>query len=222
MYIITAQQSRDARRELGLSQADITNALGFTRQYISEFETGFSTRLTTAQLKKLRAFYEDKIKVANENGESISVDFGEIEKLPLISHISTPQAAAPYRFLPVYLDVDQPSVIKTQSVIQDNDARLAVLMQQEALRDDGFLGSGEFIEETQESLQEVFALMAVNYALWRSLSGWPALGLSPSTEDAMTIRDVVFKSFGDQFEIAGLFVNPPDKEKINVNEGEGE
>ena len=50
----------------------ITNALVFTRQYISEFETGFSTRLTNAQLKKLRTYYEEKIADANNNGEDIT------------------------------------------------------------------------------------------------------------------------------------------------------
>ena len=63
MQSITAQQSRDARRELGLSQADVTKALNFNRQYLSEFETGFSKRLTDAQLNKLRTFYESKIQV---------------------------------------------------------------------------------------------------------------------------------------------------------------
>lgn len=57
MSLITAQQSRDARRELSLSQTDVTKALDLNRQYLSEFETGFSTRLTNAQLKKLRKFY---------------------------------------------------------------------------------------------------------------------------------------------------------------------
>ncbi len=79
MQPITAQQSRDARRELGLSQADVTNALDFNRQYLSEFETGFSTRLTNAQLKKLRTFYEEKISEANNNGEGITLTFGKDE-----------------------------------------------------------------------------------------------------------------------------------------------
>ncbi len=98
MKSITAQQSRDARRELGLSQADVTKALELNRQYLSEFETGFSTRLTNAQLKKLRAFYEDKITEANANGEDITLTFGEPEtekQLP-ITQPKQHQAAAPY------------------------------------------------------------------------------------------------------------------------------
>lgn len=203
---ITAQQSRDARRELGLSQADVTKALDFNRQYLSEFETGFSKRFTDAQLRKLLAFYEDKITEANANGEEITLTFGEVEpkNIAVVKPSAPPQAAAPYRFIPVYLEADQPAVIKTQAAIQDNDARIAVLMQQEATRDNGFFGTGDFTEDTQATLQEAFSLMAANYALWRSLSGWPALGLAPSEGDITTVRDVIFETFGKSFEKVGL------------------
>lgn len=211
MNLITAQQSRDARRELGLSQADVTKALNLNRQYLSEFETGFSTRLTSAQLKKLRTFYEEKIIEALSNGEEIAITFGESENiLPAIQQPPTQQSAAPYRFIPVYVDVDQPAVIKTQGVIQDNDARIAVLLQQKTDRDGGLFGSDEFTQDTQDSLQEIFGLMAANYALWRSLSGWPALGLSPSPDDVETIRSVVFNTFREQLEKAGLFIDVPN------------
>ena len=220
MNQITAQQSRDARRELGLSQADVTKALEFNRQYLSEFETGFSTRLTNAQLKKLRAFYEDKITEANNNGEDITLTFGEpeSEKILPVTRLSTPQTAAPYRFIPFYLDVDQPVAIKTQGLIQDNDARIAVLLQQIATRDEGFFGSGEFDQETQDTLQEAFSLMAANYALWRSMSGWPALGLSTDNEEPQTIRDVVFSAFHEQLRDAGLIADDSNNQETETTE----
>jgi transcriptional regulator with XRE-family HTH domain len=217
MQSITAQQSRDARRELGISQADVTKKLGFNRQYISEWETGHSSRLTNTQLKKLRSFYEEKITEANNNGEGITLTFGldETEKTltSVVQQPIQPQAAAPYRFIPFYLDVEQPVAIKTQGIIQDNDARIAVLLQQETSRNDGFFEDGELTKDTQDVLQEVFALLAVNCVLWRSLGGWAALGLSPSNESVETVRDVVFNTFRDQLEKAGLFATPSDIEE---------
>lgn len=203
---ITAQESRSARRELGLSQADVTKALDFNRQYLSEFETGFSTRLTNAQLKKLRAFYEDKITEANANGEDITLAFGEPETEKALTAFQSFQQKipAPYYFLPTFINVTQDVSIKTQALIQDNDARIALLLQQMVARDDGFFGSGEFDQETNGALQEAFGLMAANYALWRSMSGWAALGLSADSEEPETIRDVVFETFREQLENAGL------------------
>lgn len=211
--IITADQCRTARRELGLSQADVANAVGINRQYVSEFETGYSNRITAAQLRKLRAFYESKIQEAIADGEEIALTFGEPdtpEENQKTATSPTPlqaAAAAPYRFWPVYLEVDQPIAIKVLGMMQDNDARIAVLLQQSAEKDDGFLGDGEFTEGTKDALQETFSLLSLNYALLRSLSGWPALGLTPSAEDPQTLRDVIFSTFQAQFEEAGLILN---------------
>lgn len=41
--ILTPEQSRRARREFGLSQADVAAVIGVNRVYISDFENGGST-----------------------------------------------------------------------------------------------------------------------------------------------------------------------------------
>lgn len=69
MSIITPAQSREARRELGVSQADVAGAVGISRPYLSDFESGNLIRLTKNQLRKLRSHYEEKINAAKEAGE---------------------------------------------------------------------------------------------------------------------------------------------------------
>lgn len=210
-YALTRGEFDEALVRLRLNVSEVSKATTIPRSYMSEFRNG-DRQLRPEHLGKLKDFFESK-------GIVFEDDSPQPEKLLPISQPSNPpQAAAPFRFLPVYIDVDQPAVIKTQGVIQENDARIAVLLQQAASRDKGFLGSGEFTQDAQDALQEAFTLMAVNYALWRSLSGWPALGLSPGNEDAETLRDVVFDSFSEQFVKAGLFINPPDNEDAQSEE----
>lgn len=196
-YVLTRAEFDEALLTLRLNVSEVAKETGIPRSYCSEFRNG-DRQLRPEQLAKLKDYFEGK-------GLVFENDLPEPEKqLPTTQPPTPPQAAAPYRFIPVYLEADQPAVIKTQALIQDNDARIAVLMQQEVARDDGFFGTGDFTEDTQATLQEAFSLMAANYALWRSLSGWPALGLAPSEGDITTVRDVVFASFGESFEKAGL------------------
>lgn len=203
MVLITAQQSRDARRELGLSQADVTKALDLNRQYLSEFETGFSTRLTASQLKKLRTFYEEKITEANANGEKIELTFGEdsppIQEAPKIEHFSSKRIT-----IAVADDVPLEVLATSLDLIRDNDIRIAELLDHQAERDDGYLGSGDFTASSKEDLQEIYGLLSLNYIIYRSLGGWPALMIPPSKDSLASIRDIVFTSFKPQLEAAGL------------------
>ena len=219
MYIITAQQSRDARRELGLSQADITNALGFTRQYISEFETGFSTRLTNAQLKKLRAFYEDKIKVANENGEDINLTFDADNE---DKHASKVEAFNSKRIVyPVDDSVSDATFSATLDTIHRNDKTLVNLLSALVERDQSIFGNNGLSEITTQNLCESFSLLSANYLLLRSITGWPQLGLSASNEnlDPKTILSLIMDDVKESFESAGLVSEIPSAVEV---ESEGD
>ena len=218
MYIITAQQSRDARRELGLSQADITNALGFTRQYISEFETGFSTRLTNAQLKKLRAFYEDKIKIANENGEDISLSFdtAEIEKPASKVETFTSKRIT----FPVDDSVSDATFAATLDTIHINDKALVNLLNTVAERSESMFGEGDLNENTLINLRECFTLLSANYLMLRSITGWPQLGLSASNEKLATntVLALMMNEVKASFEKAGLVSKNADKTEVENEE----
>jgi transcriptional regulator with XRE-family HTH domain len=201
--VITPDQSRSARRELGISQADVASALSLNRQYLSEFENGHTSRLTSNQLRKLRSFYEEKISEAKAHGEEIELEFGESQQSDKpFAELETFTAK---RFtLSVADEVPIDVMGKALDSVQQNDARLAVLLEQQVSRDEGLLGSGEFSEETVEALQEVFALLSLNYVLYRMLSGWPALKLAASSEAPQTLRDVIFDTYRERLEAVGL------------------
>lgn len=201
---ITAQQSRDARRELGLSQADVTKALSLNRQYLSEFETGFSTRLTNAQLKKLRSFYEDKIAEANSNGEDIALTFGETESNSSPASIET----HPTKRLTFQVEdtVSDETFNSTLNTINQNDKLLVELLTAKVIRDDAIFGVGELSQSTLEALRESFSRLAANYLLIRSLTSWPKLGLSASNINPATdsILGLVIGEVNESFQKSGL------------------
>lgn len=209
MNTITAQQSRDARRELSLSQADVTKALAFNRQYLSEFETGFSTRLTNAQLKKLRAFYEEKIIEANANGEGITLTFGtaEAEKLPATVETYNAKRLT----FQVSDEVPDETFASTLKTIGENDKLLTELLTSTIVRDNALFGTGELSQTTLEALREAFSRLAANYLLIRSLTSWPQLGLSASNINPATdsILGLVMGEVNESFLKSGLLTEPP-------------
>ncbi|MDF0379365.1 helix-turn-helix domain-containing protein [Methylophilus sp. YYY-1] len=205
MQIITAQQSRDARRELGLSQAEVAKQLDLNRQYLSEFETGFSTRLTSSQLKKLRTFYEEKITDANANGEKIEITFGEESastlEPPKVEHFTARRLT-----IPIAENISLETLSASLQMIKDNEARIATLLDQPTERNSGFIGSGEFTEACKENLQEIYGLLSLNSIVYLTLGGSSALKIPPGTESLESLRDIVFESFKPQLETAGLFM----------------
>lgn len=213
MQTITAQQSRDARRELSLSQADVTKALAFNRQYLSEFETGFSTRLTNAQLKKLRAFYEEKITEANNNGEGITLTFGLAEPDKTKAAVET--YTAKRITFQVADEVPDETFNSTLKTISENDKLLVELLTSTIVRDDALFGTGELSKTTLEALREAFSRLAANYLLIRSLTSWSQLGLSASSINPATdsILGLVMGEVNESFLKSGLLdESKPDDE----------
>lgn len=189
MQSITAQQSRDARRELSLSQADVTKALGFNRQYLSEFETGFSKRLTDAQLKKLRTFYETKIAEANTNGESITITFGDssIQKSSTdntantsIDHENIHRTMLAVRHLTIDPKLSNTQIQAILEKIYIYDAEAEEALSQKAVRAD--FSDFDWRKKTEDSLKQVFGSFAASYVLMRHLQGRPMVILEQSVE----------------------------------------
>lgn len=209
-HILARQEFDEALVRLRLNISEVFRDTGIPRTYLSEFRNG-DRQLRPENLAKLKAYFEEKGLEFENEPEAAP---GETDQLPATIEQQQQASTAPFRFWPVFLDVDQPVAVKVLSEVQDNDARLAVLLQQATERKSGMLSGGEFTDETKEALQEIFSLMSANYALFRSLSGWPALGLTPSKEDPQTLRDVVFITFQQQFEAVGLIVEREEVEGV--------
>lgn len=220
MQIITADQSRQARRELGLSQADVAEATGLKRQYLSEFESETAQRFTATQLRKLRTFYEGKLAEANAAGEQIDLIFGEVG-----SGTETPVPAGSIEsvktkrfFFPVADEVSADTLASTQATIRANDKRLSELLVKTAKREDGLFGQGDYVEEVLQAMRDCYALLAANYLLVRAVGGWPEIDLAASVEKLTgnNLLTAIIDNQRDTFAQAGLFSAPANDADADV------
>lgn len=209
--VITPAQSREARRELGLSQADVAGAIGVNRVYLSEFESGNLVRLTKVQLRKLRAFYEAKIEEARDNGEAIEITFGEAE--PEVLAIRAETVSAKQCTFPIGKEVSEEVVSATLATIGEIDKKLVSLLNTVAAREQALFGQGEFTEETLAAFREAFSLLACNYLLIRSVGGWPEIGLSAANMNigGNSLLAEVVSNVSDYFKQAGLIRDTDQK-----------
>lgn len=208
MTIITPDQSRQARKEFGLSQADVAEATGLKRQYLSEFESGTAQRFTSTQLRKLRTFYETKLAEASDAGEDIELTFGDdAPESEATSTAGTIEAVKAKRFhFPVDDAVPDATLGKVLASIRANDRKLADLLTMTAERKDAFFGEGDYTEEVQQAFRDAFSLLACNYLMVRSLGGWPEIGLAAAGENLTgdTLLSAIIESARDSFAAAGL------------------
>lgn len=223
--IITPDQSRKARRELGLSQADVANSVGINRQYISEFETGYSNRITTAQLRKLRTFYEGKLREAADNGDEITLSFGDSNTSSSDSFVTIdPQrdlegiqrTVLAIRHLSIDPNIPQEQAEAILQKIAANDAEAKKLL--EAKAENGFFS--DWAESTDAMLKEVFGLFAANYVLLRRLQGRPVEMLEQPVEyeQIETVADIFAHLF--HAENAPLAAIPADEAEEQHEETE--
>jgi transcriptional regulator with XRE-family HTH domain len=204
--IITPDQSRQARREFGLSQADVAEATGLKRPYLSEFESDTAQRFTISQLRKLRTFYEGRLTEAREAGEEIDLIFGSEDTAPETIAPAIETVKAKRFHFPVDDAVSDDTLASVLATIRANDRKLAELLTQEVVRDDGIFGSGDFTEETLQALRDSLSLLACNYLMVRAVSGWPEIGLSASNDNIAgnQVLSAILDSMRDTFEAAGL------------------
>jgi len=230
--IITADQSRAARRELGLSQADVATAVGINRQYISEYETGYSNRITTVQQRKLRQFYEAKIQEAADNGEEISLVFGNTDAIdepqqaiaspdPIASTapVSDPEgiqrAVLAIRHLAIDPSITREKISAILEKIEANDQDAIALLKTKA--ESGIFS--DWSEETDAMLKEIFGLFAANYVLMRHMQGRPLVALANSVayDDIKTVGDIFANLFHDE---NSALVSEPDSDAVNQSNDE--
>jgi len=230
--IITADQSRAARRELGLSQADVSTAVGINRQYISEYETGYSNRITSAQQRKLRAYYEAKIQAAVDSGEEISLAFGDPDATgdtqqlaetnaapasvePLTDPEGVQRAVLAIRHLAIDPSVTREQIVAILEKIEANDREAEELLQAKAER--GVFD--DWSDDTDAMLKGVFGLFAANYVLLRHLQGRPLVMLaSPVEYDSIKTVADIFAHLFHEGNAALVAMSEPDESDAGVEE----
>ncbi|GEM_PF-1543735 len=219
MPIITPDQSRQARREFGLSQADVAEATGLKRQYLSEFESDTAQRFTSSQLRKLRALYESKLAEAHEAGEQIDLHFGDEEHSTEISAPAGSIETVPAKrfFFPVADEVTADTLAATLATIRANDKKLSELLAMTAEREDVLFGEGDYTEDVLQAMRDSYALLATNYLLVRAVGGWPEIGLSASSEKVAgnDLLAAIINNAEDAFAQAGLLAKLANEDDAN-------
>lgn len=208
MSVITPTQSREARRELGISQADVAGAINVNRVYISDFESGNLIRLTNVQLRKLRAFYEGKIEEARTNGDEILVTFGEDggdNKEVVAGNNLSPKLSKrsiEQNVFEIDSAVPDDVVLSAKKLIGQCSLEIMPLLEQKAAA--GFLS--DFDEKTEKTLQQVFGQLSLVGLLFIQMTSPGVFRVSPPKDDMKVVYDVVFETFKERLIEAGLII----------------
>lgn len=199
MEYLSREDFNQAVVRLRLNITEISKELGIPRTYLSEFRNG-DRQLRPEMLGKLRDFFESK-----------GIEFSDMPETP---------SQAPFS---INKSIPAETIRNALDMMEENDARLVALMKSKIERVDGFLGlgEGELTDETTEALQETFALLAGNYLVFRMLRGWPALKLSPTSENPETVRDMILTTFNQLLIDSGLIASPDEGEEKSTK-GEDE
>ena len=162
--MITAEQIRQAAKDLDLTVAAIADGTGLSKAYISEFRNE-TRNLSQSQQTQLRTFletkYEEQGKEFPEAEDTSSNDL--LQGLGgMVQRITRPA---------ILLSEDVPKALseKLLDLIDTNRIKVGEILGRE-FQDGGFFG-GEFSKETEESIRELFALSALNYIAILMLQG---------------------------------------------------
>lgn len=184
---ITAEQSRAARFQLGLTQAQVIEQSELPGHKLKNFETGrFVPDMPF--LQNLREFYEGKGIDFTEAPALATAANEEPKKLRPGAEIIEPALTSRFLVDPS-LVLDQVDAILER--MDANDSRIAELMTRSVER--GFLS--DYSDETEADTRELFGLMAENYLQFRALQGRNILSPHPEGAAVKTQADLISKLF---------------------------
>lgn len=205
---LTKEDFEQAIITMRLSVSEVSRESGIPRHIVSHFRN-YGDGLKPEQAAKLRDYFESK-----------GVEFTEDDELTQSPSVASPSprldaALKVEHFFPLSNNIPDDVIRNAMDIMEENDARLAVLLKTKAERDNGFLGLGdsELTEETQAALQETFALLAGNYVIFRMLRGWRAFNQPPADESSQTVRDMLFDTFKQPLIDAGFIEEETHQEE---------
>lgn len=174
---VTAEQSRAARFQLGLTQANVIEQSELAGHKLKNFETGrFVPDMQF--LQRLRAFYEGH---GIDFNEQISTD---VQKPMPGAGIVAPMQTSRFVVDPALPQEQVDSILER---MDSNDARIAELMNRTL--EGGLLSS--YSEKTVADTQELYGLMAENYLRFRTLQGRNILTPLPEKADPQSQADLI-------------------------------
>ena len=184
---ITPLQSKAARYQLGLTQANVIGESGLPGHKLKNFETGrFIPDIKF--LESLRTFFE---------GKGIDLqDLSTSDQVPITAPGAPPMPAPAQRpganlvapmSRPAFListAIDQDQVDSLLEAMDANDNRIEAIMDEP--------GQSGMLSGRADLLQrELFGLMAANYLLFRMMQGRNIVGTGQRDADQRTVGDML-------------------------------
>lgn len=161
---VTPDQLKRASDDLNLTVSAIADSTGFSKAYVSEFRSK-KRNFTPPEQARLRTYLEAQYKDAGQEFPEVA-DTSSTD-LPhtlgsMVQRITRPA---------ILLSDDVPKALsdKLLSLIDTNRIKVDDILGRE-FQDGGFFG-GEFAKETEESIRELFAMLALNYIVILMLQG---------------------------------------------------
>lgn len=211
--ILSRADFDEAVVKLRLNVSEIAKETGIPRTYLSEFRNG-DRRLRPEHLGKLRDYFEAKGIEFEDDPDAPPATAPKAPRSALVDtppkapHPALAAATVTRCFFPIADDLDADVIERAIDAMDENDARIAALLNQPAEREEAFLmfGEGDYTKNTKAALQEIEKLSAENYLLFRMLCGWRALRVTPTEQGKETLRDVVITGHRPRLVEAGLIL----------------
>lgn len=211
--VLTKDDFEAALVTLRLSVSEASRETGIPRNIVSHFRN-YGDGLKPEQAAKLRDWLEDKGVEFTDEEKSIDPSQPTIASL----HPQLGVGIQQVHHFPISSNIPDEVIRDAMYIMDENDARLMLLLQNKLERNGGFFGDGELTEETKATLQEAFALLAGNYITFRLLRGWPALNVQPTNDKPQTVRDMILQTFMQPLIDAGLIIAPEQTEESEAAE----
>lgn len=166
---VTPEQLRDLCKELNLTVAAVAEGTGLSKAYISEFRNE-TRNLSASQQAQLRSYLEQQCDEAGIDfpddespdaaGEQLVKGLGG-----MIQRISRPAIL-------LADDIPKAQATKLLDLIDANRLKVSELLTGEIEFKSGlFAGGDELTDETDESIRQIFGLLALNYLAILMLQG---------------------------------------------------
>lgn len=194
--VLTRDELREALDTHQISISQIAKATGVPRTYLSEF-LSIGRPLKPEQLQQIRDHLE---------GEGVEFEDAPAPDSRGGNALPPSLAVASICHFPIRPDrVSEAKAVLGK--IDENDRRIAELLGETAERKRSWSGDeGEYTEDTDAKLRELFALFGANYVLFRHLT----MEKSPLDRDSgdRSIRSAVVEMLKPHFDDAGLRTEP--------------
>jgi len=189
--LITAQQARTARQQLGMTQNELISESGISAYKLKQFEAGkYSPDIPF--LESLKAFIVSKgLELPDDDAHPAPTPAPAKPGSSMVRQVSRPCFYIADSVAPDLID-------QCLERMHYNDRRIADLMTKPL--QSAFLSG--YSDETIKANQDLFSAMAENYLVFRLLQGDPIIQ-APGEGDPKTLSDLVGQFFAQSPVISG-------------------